>query len=191
MRSRPAALGAVVLAAAAAGADGAPGTAAKPLPFSLVSAAGTQAATNLHAGLCPRPARPCPFSWGDELPPAGPAPTRLSVVRPGERIRFVLPAGARTVTVAGVRTPPTAEFVQVCSSRARTILVPLSAPTWAVRLPPARYAVVVFFFRRAAHGVVGEVGVFGLLVSRTRRPAIVAADPCPHGARGGGPYTYP
>jgi hypothetical protein len=191
---RPAAvlaLGAVALLGPTVAATTAASPSVRPLPFALVSRAGTQSATNLHAAVCSKPARQCSFSWSGELPPVGPAPVRLSVVRPGEAVRFVLPTDAPLPTVRGRTAWPRLDLEPFCGDVTSVLVRPVPHGRWTVHLRPGRYTAVVFFLRTSSRGLVGEVGVLGLLVSASKPYALVPAPSCPRGLRGGVPYTYP
>lgn len=148
------------------------------VPFELVSSAGTQPATELHAALCARPRKSCSFSWSKQLAPTAPGPVRLSVVRPGELVRFAFSEPIRPVTIAGERIPMTLDVLKFCGSFVPTAFPALRRNRWQVYLSPGAYRAVLLFVHSSPRGFVGETGVFGLLVSRTKPASLVRAPRC-------------
>jgi hypothetical protein len=143
-----------------------------PRPFALVSRAGRQSAARLHANT-----ETC-TSGGATSSCAGllfveagvPLPSALSVVRPGERIRFT----------TGGPIEPYSLGLTVTSLCAGSLARPvvgtfINRPTWRVRLRPGAYLARVSF---SWPGDVEESGLFGLLVSRTRPLAVLPKPAC-------------
>lgn len=140
----------------------------KPPPLELRSEAGKQRAkqggycvTTQDPAIDPRP--------GLCVDTIFPAPDRLSVVRPGERVRLVL-QGATGFTVS-VHRPG-------CRSRALRSFRVGASGRWRLTLAPGRYVLFVFVTRFRTETVAGDSsGGLGVRVSRTQRRAVVRARP--------------
>jgi hypothetical protein len=147
----------------------------KPFPFALVSASGRQPAVDLQALSCPplhidQSCGDIPYSE----PASGPRPGSLSVVRPGEKIRFTT-AKAPDLTLLNVRG--------ICSGAlGKSRLFVLPSPSWKVSLPSGRYVATVSFSWSTSTGSGGEHGIVGLLVS-TSAPLRVLPTPSCRSAR--------
>lgn len=150
-----------------------------PLPFDLVSRAGTQAAERLSATACTTKAGVnCSFSTGSENV-LDFRPHSLSVVRPGEQVRFALPKTAYPVPeVAGTRFPSTLLVYKRCNPVLPAATKFLHRPQWTVELRPGEYTVFFAFVSREQDRLADEGGAFGLAVSRTQDLQIVRATAC-------------
>jgi hypothetical protein len=152
-----------------------------PRPFSLVTRAGAQPATDLQAETesCRSTGTgvSCAVVGSFEQSP-GPLPNGLSVVRPGERVRFALPPGA------GPSIPHTPLASLYVSDLCNPDRVPpvadtfLDRPIWAARLRPGAYALTLSFSWHGKHGQIHETGIVGILVSRTDRLRMLAKPRC-------------
>jgi hypothetical protein len=144
---------------------------AKPFPFALISASGRQPAVDLEALSCPllhidQSCGDVPYSE----PASGPRPGGLSVVRPGEKIRFTT-ARVTDLTVLNVR--------KICSGalgKSRLIILP--SPSWKVSLPWGRYVATVSFSWSMSKGAGNENGIVGLLVSTSAPLRVLPTPSC-------------
>jgi hypothetical protein len=173
LASRRATLG--VLAAAAAVLPPA-ADAQRPPPILLESRAGLQRA--VQESYCVfDPAR----RVGACVDTVDALPRRFSVVRPGERVAIVL-RNSRVV-LDDPRCHPRCEAGAVIHRLGtkrvvRTIPISSARTRWRLRLGPGAYELEVFIGNfAAADGRTGDTsGTLGLLVSRTRRLAILPAS---------------
>jgi hypothetical protein len=143
-----------------------------PLPFELVSRSGRQAASDLHASFCPRhPGISSCAMMGHLVPPTGPIPASISVVRPGERVRIVVPP--HVALVAGVVS-------RLCSGPAGfgADSTDFEGTRWTVPLKPGRYLVDVAFGRSDKKGHTTASGLVGLLVSSSTPLGILHRPRC-------------
>ncbi len=157
-----------------------------PLPFALVSQAGTQPASNLTASVCA--AKPstnksgvqsfssCSIGLSSESS-SGPIPSGLSVVRPGERVQFTGPALAH-VFKAGV--PMASGWVdKLCNGLGLPVKsVFLQGTSWALNLKPGAYVLSLSFSWDSPQGAADESGDIGLLVSRTEPLRVLPKPRC-------------
>jgi hypothetical protein len=141
----------------------------KPFPFALVSASGPQPAVDLAALSCP----PLHIdqSCGDvPYSESGRDPGGLSVVRPGEKIRFTI-GHATDLTQLAVQ--------KICSAslgNSRSFVLP--SPSWKVSLPSGRYEATVSFSWSTSKGAGNENGIVGLLVSPSAPLRVLPTPSC-------------
>jgi hypothetical protein len=139
-----------------------------PIPFALVSRAGTQPAAGLHTR---RVCSSCRQTLELE-PSTGPVASALSVVRPGEHVRIAAIAAAKPIRFI------TGFARKLCSTslyfgKGSTLV----GREWKVGLPPGRYVVNVSFLL-PGRPETSEDGLVGLLVSRTKPLGIVRHPSC-------------
>jgi hypothetical protein len=171
-RRLPILLAAVTAACAASASAGQP-RAVAPRPFALVTASGRQPASDLRAVLSPSTSQPTIglVTVTTTLESIGERTPRLSVVRPGERIRFALPAGSHGRF--------TLVLQKLCGGLPPTpVLTSRASASWTIRLRPGRYTASLLFSWRTTAGRVDESGTVGLLVSRSAFPGLVRAPSC-------------
>lgn len=151
-----------------------------PLPFFLVSSSGRQRAVHLdaQAETCTKSAIGTSCSSAGVFTTATVrVPGALSVVRPGEQVRFDLPAASR----------PFAQGVPLVILNVDNLcpgpVFPgasrfLDRPVWTVHLRPGAYVVTASFSRPSGAAQVEETGTVGLLVSRTRPLTVLPRPRC-------------
>jgi hypothetical protein len=100
-------------------------------------------------------------------------PSGLSVVRPGERIRFALPAAIRTGEV-----PVSLSVAKICKGGLPSVMPFLAGRSWTVHLRPGGYVATLSFAWQGKATLINESGVVGLLVSRSKSLGVIYSPRC-------------
>lgn len=146
----------------------------KAKPFALTSAAGKQEAVHLTTAVETCTGNSCSLESFPLQPPV-----QMSVIRPGETVRFVpgLPIRPESNGLPSVSYAVSKACGGLLFRRGNLGFFRKNN-TWAVQLPPGDYAVQIGFGWQQGSRQIEESGTVGLRVSRDRPRTIVRAPKC-------------